>query len=151
MKIKFLIYIVFCLFLQSCFLISHKYKITNNYIKSNHAFYQGFQFSEIKVDSLDSLGIPVTFQRMETAALYTNASYNPKKTKKMYFYKPNPGYFWDYKAEFRIPILPIKMEKNSWYIIDGLVFFGNPTLSKFIYMDEKGKCHSYTLPHISNW
>ena len=41
----------------------------NNYIKSNPAFYQGFHFSELKVDSLDSSGIPLTYERLGSVYL----------------------------------------------------------------------------------
>jgi len=150
MKSKILICFLLSLHLQSCFLISHKFKITNNYIKSNLAFYQGFKFSELKVDSLDSLGIPFTYERVRSVYLEIDNP-NRKQSKKIYFYEPNSNYSWSNPQEFHLPILPIKMKMNSWYIIDGLVFWGNPTLSKFLYMDELGNCHSYTVPHISNW
>lgn len=150
MKSKNFIYFLLFLLLQSCFLISHKYKITNNYIKSNLAFYQGFQFSELKVDSLDSLGIPIKFEKVRSVYLEIDNP-NRKQSKKIYFYEPNSNYFWSNPQESRLPILPIIMKVNNWYFIEGLVFWGNPTLNKFIYMDERGNCHSYTVPHISNW
>jgi hypothetical protein len=155
MKLKYLILVLLSLFLPSCFytafLIGYKYKITKKYIKSNHSFYQGFDFSELKVDSTDLSGIPIAYQRVRSASLYIPASYKKKNTHKIYFYKANDGFFWNYESNFRLPILPIKMEKNKWYIIDRLVFWGNPSLSKFIYIDEKDKCHTYSVPHISNW
>lgn len=102
-------------------MFKHKFKIKNNYIKSNHSFYQGFQFSELKVDSLDSLGIPVKYERGKSTYLEIENP-NGKQSKKIYFYKPNSNYSWSNPQESHISILPIKMKMNSWYIIDGLVF-----------------------------
>lgn len=154
MKSKILIFLLLNLLLQSCFyvalLIGYKYKITNNYIKSNHAFYQGFQFSKLKVGSFDSIGIPKVYERVYSVYLEIDDE-DGKQSKKIYFYKPNSNYYWSDDTVVKHPILPLKMRKNSWYIIDGLVFWGNPTLSIFIYIDKLGKCHQYTVTHISNW
>ncbi|MBI1835690.1 MAG: hypothetical protein HYR91_00340 [Flavobacteriia bacterium] len=151
MKLNLLICFLLSFILQSCFVLNHKFKITNDYIKSNRKFYQGFQFSELKIDSLDSIGVPITYKRVNTAYLYLNDYKKGKESKKIYFYKQNSNYLWHYYEDWTLPILPIEMKINSWYLIDGLVFWGNPTLSKFIYIDETGNCHSYTVPHISNW
>lgn len=137
--------------LNSCFVLSHKFKITNEKIKSNHFFYQGFTFSEILVDSLDLNNIPVKFQKTKSAMLYVKDSKELEPKKTIYFYKPMIGYFWMYEKEMGLPTLPIKMEKNKWYLIDGLVFWGNPSLSKFVYINDKGNCFTYTKPIITNW
>ena len=110
-----------------------------------------FQFSELKIDSLDSTGIPITYKRLGTSQLYLNNYNNGRNLKKIYFYKSNSNYLWHYNESWNLSILPIEIKKNSWYLIEGLVFFGNPTLSKIINLDDKGNFHSYTVPHISNW
>jgi len=148
---KLIYSIFFLLTLNSCFVLNHKFKITHEKIKSNHFFYQGFTFSEIKVDSLDSKNIPVKFKKVKSAVLYVKDSKGLKPKKTIYFYKPVTGYFWRCENEMGLPILPIKTEKNKWYLIDGLVFWGTPNLSKFIYINERGKCISYTKPIITNW
>lgn len=151
MKLNISIYFFLCFLLSSCFVLNHKFKITSTYIKSNRTFYQGFQFSNLKIDSLDSLGLPAKYQKISTANLYIVDDSDSNKSKKIYFNKPNSNYLWHYNEEWGMQILPIKIKSDNWYLIEGLVFWGNPTLSKFIYIDDKGDCNSYTVPHVSNW
>ena len=147
---KIIISIFLISLLSSCFLLNHTFKLTNSYIKSNKSFYQGFSFLEIKVDSLNSEGIPVKYNTLKSANLFID---NPKgkQSKKIFFYKRMNNYYWMYSGKTNLPVLPIQMKKNHWYKIDGLVFFGNPILSKFIYIDTEGNCQSYTEPNNTNW
>lgn len=149
--VKFGFCAIIALCLNSCFVLSHKFKITHDKIKSNHFFYQGFKFSEILVDSFDLNNVPIKFEKIKTAELYVKDSNKLKTRKTIYFYRPMTNYFWMDETKMGLSVLPIKMEKNKWYMIEGLVFYGNPSLSKFIYVDDKGNYHIYTKPITTNW
>lgn len=151
MKNKFILVAIIYIVINSCVFRTHKYSITKNHIKSHSGFYQGFRISELKVDSLDSNGIPCSYKKLSTAHLYLKDTSSRHTVKKIKFYEASSYYAWHYYDQWNLPILPITIKQYNWYLIEGLVFWGNPSMNKFIYVSGKGKLEIHTVVPVSNW
>lgn len=142
-KIYFIVLV--SVIIQSCFLIKTKYKITTEFIKCNKKIDQLFQVSKIKVDSLNSDSLPLSYYDQETAVLFVNNN-SGRLSKKIYFKKEVDNYYWFYNNKTEHKILPIKIENNTWYKFSGLIHLGSPILTVFMYVDNEGNSMKIVEP-----
>jgi hypothetical protein len=90
-KKTYLTLILFMVLIYGC--NDCEYKITNDYIKSNCDFIQGFYLYKIDVDSLDDQNIPITYKVIERISLGLIDN-KGKAAKKIFFFQENENYDW---------------------------------------------------------
>ena len=134
---------LFCYFslitLLSC--NSNEFVVTGEYAYNSNGFPNGLTFALLKVDSIDSDGIPKNSKDSIRIDLYHNAG---KVKNKIYFFKKNEGYSWRiFLKNKESEITPIRFENNNWYAVwDGNFEKGVLRTEKhsfFLYCDSLGK------------
>ena len=120
---------------------NNEFTVTGEYAYNSNGFPNGLKLALLKVDSLDSGGVPKKAKDSVRIDLYHLTG---KVKKKIYFFKKNEGYYWEiFLAGNKSEVLPIRFEKNNWYAIwDGNFekgLFKTEKHSFFLYCDSTGK------------
>lgn len=129
--------------------------MNKEYISSNCPIENYFLLSKIKVDSVDSDRIPITYQA-DTIVMcafkgntYSKRLSNPEQydaSRKVYLWEENEAYEWrfsrPYSASNFYLTLPIKILPNSWYHIRSMRSSEEKEL--FIYVNRNGSFDKYT-------
>jgi len=126
--------------------------VTKEYIENSCKFESPFYVEEIKVDSLDTNGIPVKYEvtRKVSAGLKEQ---NLKPARKIYFYENTQNYDWlDINNTSVHDTLPIDMSPGNWYLIRGLkTDFTTSAKKIFIHVTDSGEFKTYHPRIITNW
>lgn len=144
-----------------------KIEITKNYISTNKDFINGIIIEKISVDSIGKDGLPTKY----TVDYWTRCSIDHAKGKSpdKITFKATGNYSWvegesytqyihkglqretvNGKNQFpfstglkRLPICPMKFEKEQWYFIK----VGDPQVTGIFFMiDKNGKKNQYFIP-----
>ena len=111
-----------------------------------------FYFEEIKVDSLDTNGIPVKYEITRKASVSLKKQ-NLKPALKIYFYENTQNYEWHDITNASLHLtLPIEMTPGNWYLLRGLkTTFTTSAKEIFIYVTYSGEQVVYHPRIITNW
>jgi|SRR5690554_2801214 len=149
----FIVIIIFSLTLaslNSC-KTCNNYIVTNEYIQNNSRFEHPFYFEKIKVDSIDTNGIPIKYEVTRKASVSLKRQ-DLKPERKIYFYEDTQNYEWhDITNATLHPTLPIDMIPGNWYLIRGLkTDFTTSAKKIFIHVTESGEFQVFHPRIINN-
>ena len=89
--------------------------MTEDYVYNNNGFTEGFSIQMLRVEKLDTAGIPEKYN-YDSVRVDLNYSHGKVK-KKIWFHKENKGYYWVQNLKNEYKTIPIHFEEGKWYIL----------------------------------
>jgi len=147
MKLTILISILFSFF--SC---KEEYNVNKDFVYNSNGFVRGFTLESINVNSF-SHGVPENYESTNDRYDVKYSGAGDRKTR-IWFYKDNDNYLWVYRFDKEYKILPVKFEKEKWYVLWSNEFTDRikGTIKVFfIHCDSTNSLHIYFKVHGQPW